>query len=185
MFLEGALSKIILKVSPKIYQKYVIMSKKGKPFLYVQIQKALYGLLHSALLFYRKLVMDIEAYGFQINPYDPFVKNKMINHKLMRVVWNVDYLKVAHVNSFEITKFAGYQPIIYGGLIVHRGKVHEYLVMDLYYRKQVTVKSSMIKYLYSVLQEFPENLGKNSATSVADHFFTVHNEGETWYLSEE
>ena len=46
------------------------MSIKGKPLLYVEIQKPLYGLLRSTLLFNRKLVKDIASYGFQINPYD-------------------------------------------------------------------------------------------------------------------
>ena len=69
----------------------------------------------------------------------------MINKRQMTVVWNVDKLKVSHVESFETTKFARCLSIIYGGLTVHKGKVHDYLVMELYYSKQVTVKVSMIK----------------------------------------
>ena len=76
MFLEGALSDTMVKASPKIYQKYFIMNSKGKPLLYVQIQKAFHGLLCSALLLYRNLVNDVDAYGFQINPYEPCVANK-------------------------------------------------------------------------------------------------------------
>ena len=64
----------------------------------------------------------------------------------------MDDLKVSQVNRFEITKFSGYMSSIYGGLTSHRGKVNEYLGMNLNYRKQVTVKVSMIKYLDSVLQ---------------------------------
>ena len=54
----------MVKVAPKISQKYVIMSSKGKPLLYVQIQKSLYNLLSSTLLFYRKLLKYLESYGF-------------------------------------------------------------------------------------------------------------------------
>ena len=54
------------------------MSIKGKPLLYVQMQEVLYVLLRSALLLYSKLFKGIESYGFQINPYEPFVSNKMI-----------------------------------------------------------------------------------------------------------
>ena len=110
-----------MKVSPKIYKNYVIMSSKGKLLLYVQIKKALYSLLRSKLLFYRKLVNIIEVYGFQIPPYDPCVSNKMINDKHVMVLWHVDDLKVSHVDSFEITKFSGYLSRIYGGLRVQRG----------------------------------------------------------------
>ena len=53
MFLVEALDELMLKVSPNIYRKYVIMSSKGKPLLYVQIHEAVYGLLWSALLLCR------------------------------------------------------------------------------------------------------------------------------------
>ena len=97
-----------MKVEPKIYQKFGIMSSKGKPLLYVQIQQVLYVLLCSASLLYRKLVKYIESYGFHINPYDLCVSNKMINDKQMREVCHVADLKVSHINSFETTKFEGY-----------------------------------------------------------------------------
>ena len=68
VLLEGALDEIVVKVATNIYQKYVIISNKGKPLLYVQIQKLLYVLLHSEIIFWRKLVKYLESYGFQINP---------------------------------------------------------------------------------------------------------------------
>lgn len=40
---------------------------------YVKVQNAIYGLLRSVLIFYLKLVKDLEAYGFKLNPYDPHV----------------------------------------------------------------------------------------------------------------
>ena len=63
----------------------------------------------------------------------------------MTVVWNVDDLKVSHVYSFEITKFAGYLSSIYGGLTVHRGKVNDHLVMDLEYIEQGKLKVYIYK----------------------------------------
>ena len=47
--------------------------------LYVKMIKVLYGLLHSALLFYLKLVEDLEKYGFALNPSDACVANKVID----------------------------------------------------------------------------------------------------------
>ena len=135
----------MVQVLTKIYQKYFITNSKVKPLIYVQIQKVLYGLLRSALLFYRNFVKDHEAYGLQINPYDPCLANKMINDKHMTVLWNSYDLKVSHVSRFKATKFARYLSIIYGGLTVYRGKVHKYLVIDLDYSKKGTVKESVIK----------------------------------------
>ena len=69
----------------------------------------------------------------------------MINKKQKVLVWHVDYLHVSHLNSFEVTKFAVYLSSIYWGLIVHRGKVHEYLGIDLNYSEKLKVKLSMIE----------------------------------------
>ena len=79
------------------------MSSKGKPLLYVKIQKVLYGLLSSALLFYIKLLKCLDTYVFYINPQ--YVANQMINNKQMTVVWHLDDLKVSHVDRFETNKF--------------------------------------------------------------------------------
>ena len=54
------------------------------------------GLLQSALLFYHKLRKELEDYGFEVNPYDPCVANKIINGSQMTVTWHVDDLKVSH-----------------------------------------------------------------------------------------
>ena len=119
-------------------------------------KKSFYGILQSTLIFYRNMAKDLDAYGSQMNPYNPCMANKIINNKHMTVLWHVNVLKVSHVDSFEVTMFAGYMSSIYGGIIVHRVKVHQYLVIGLDYRKKITVKLSMIEYLDSVLQEFPK-----------------------------
>ena len=71
MVLRGELAEIMKHISPQIYRPYVKMDKKGTPILYVRLNKAMYGLLRSILLLYRKLRGELEAYGFNINPYDP------------------------------------------------------------------------------------------------------------------
>ena len=68
------------------------------------MQKALYGLLRSALLFYRHLVGDLER-SFVINPYDPCVANKQVGGSQMTVCWHVNDLKVSHADAAEVTKF--------------------------------------------------------------------------------
>ena len=63
--------------------------------LYVNMPKALYGMLKSALWFYQKLKADLQKYGFIVNPYNPCVANTIINGKKMTVTWHVDDLKVS------------------------------------------------------------------------------------------
>ena len=55
---------------PTVYRPFLDVDAKGRPVLYVRINKALYGLLKSALLFYRKLLSDLVSRGFEVNPYD-------------------------------------------------------------------------------------------------------------------
>ena len=62
-----------------MYRKYVTTGPNGEPILYVRWFKPLCGLLRSALLFYKKLRADLEKMGFEVNPYDPCVANKVIN----------------------------------------------------------------------------------------------------------
>ena len=40
---------------------------------------------------------------FELNPYDPWVANKIIGGKQMAVFWNVGDLKVSHVYPKEVT----------------------------------------------------------------------------------
>ena len=56
MLLEGALSEFMVKATPKIYQKYVIIISKVKLLLYVHIKMELYSLLRSEILLYMKLI---------------------------------------------------------------------------------------------------------------------------------
>lgn len=68
MKMTGHLAELMVKTAPSIYRKYIIEDSSGRPVLYVQLQKALYGMLKSALLFYRKLVHDLQQMGFVLNP---------------------------------------------------------------------------------------------------------------------
>ncbi len=69
MVLKGRLAELMVQVAPNLYRKYITVDRKGTAILYVKMQKALYGLLRSALLFYNKLVDDLESDGFVLNPY--------------------------------------------------------------------------------------------------------------------
>ena len=51
----------------EIYDKYVTI-ERGTKVLYVKLLNALYGTLKAALLFYQKLVRDLEEEGFTLNP---------------------------------------------------------------------------------------------------------------------
>ena len=68
--------------------------------------KALYALLQSALVFYRKLFKDLQNYGLEMNPYKPCVFNIIKNGNQLTVTFHVDDLRVSHMYPFKITLFA-------------------------------------------------------------------------------
>ena len=96
MRLTGKLAELLVQTASEIYRQYVSYGKKGQPVLYVQLKKALYGCLKSALLFYEKLLGDLKSIGFKVNRYNPCVANAMVNGKQMTVCWHVDDIKITH-----------------------------------------------------------------------------------------
>ena len=105
MVLKGRLAELMVQVAPNLYRKYITVDRKGMAILYVKMQKALHGLLRSALLFYNKLVADLESDGFVLNPYDSCVANKVVDEKQMMVCWHVGDLKVSHCDPAQVTIF--------------------------------------------------------------------------------
>ena len=173
-------------VDPKLYRKYVMTDHKGRLILYIKMHKALYGLLRSAILFHKKLVKELVQYDFEINPYALCVTDMMIRGSQITVTWHVDDLKVSHENLFEVTKFACYLQSIYGeNLTVKRGKVHNYLGMDLDFSENGSIKVLMIKYVGKILWAFHDSLKSSSATPSADHLLQVGDQDKVKRLTED
>jgi hypothetical protein len=166
------------------------VDRKGTPILYVKLQKALYGLMQASLLFYRKLRKELEDYGFEINPYDPCVANRVRRitecGKQMTVIWHVDDLMVSCENDFELTKFSCYLARLYGSkLSMHMGRKHDYLGVDMEFNDDGTLEASMITYLKNVISEFPVMITGKSATPAAEHLFTIREDKDARPLNEE
>jgi hypothetical protein len=159
MLLKGCLTKLMVQVDPQLYCKFVIYDNNNQALIYIKLSKAIYGLLKSALLFYKIFVEDLKNYEspFTINPYNPCIANATINRKQMTITWHVNDLKVSHVDRFQIMKFAAYLATIYGNsLMVHQGKVHDYLGMDLDFAMDGIAQVSMITYALKILTDFPK-----------------------------
>eukprot|EP00957_Ditylum_brightwellii_P030079 2276858-Ditylum_brightwellii.AAC.1 len=97
MKIRGLLVDIFLEQCPGVYGKYVVHKGKGK-VLYVCMLMALYVMIVLSLLFYKKFRTDIESIGFEINPYNMFVANRMVNGKQHTVMWHINDVKSSHVN---------------------------------------------------------------------------------------
>ena len=75
MVLRGPLAETMVLLDPTLYRPFITYDKNGVAVLYVEMDKALYGLLESALDFYLKLSGELKEKGYKIDPYDPCVAN--------------------------------------------------------------------------------------------------------------
>jgi hypothetical protein len=77
MKIRGLLVDILLELCPGVYNDYVIVKGKNK-IISVRMLKALYGILISSILYYKKFRKDIKSIGFEVNPYDICVVRKYL-----------------------------------------------------------------------------------------------------------
>ncbi len=87
-------------------------------------------MMKRALLFYRKLIKKLKEMGFDINPYNPCMANKLMDGKQMTVRWHIDDLMISHVNQDKILELMKCIKDIYGdNLAKNIGMTHDYLGM--------------------------------------------------------
>ena len=141
-------------------------------------------MLQSSLLYYKKFVKDIEEIGFELNPYDPCVANKMVLGKQLTLTWHVDDIKASHVMTKVIDDLVKWIEEKHGGttkVTPSRGKKHDYLASILDYSTPGVVKIDMTRYIKAMVVDFkyPEELGdKVPKTPAAAHLFEVRDDVE-------
>jgi hypothetical protein len=151
MRLDGILAELMVTIAPNIYRKYITTNAKGKPVLYVQLEKALHGMMKSALLFYQKLIADLHLIGYILNPYDPCVANKMINGQQMTICWHVDDLFLGYKDHKVVSDTISWLQNQYETpdkpLKATCGPSHDYLGMNINFSTPWSVSYDMIPYL--------------------------------------
>ena len=90
----------LCQIDPASYTPYVVVERKAK-VLYLQVTRAIYGMVQAGLFWYRKLQNDLEEVGFVFNNYDPCVANWMKKgdqHKI-RYLFRLPHSKVGFKSS--------------------------------------------------------------------------------------
>ena len=77
--------------------------QEGVRVLYVKVLREICGCIEYALLWYNIYVNTLKYLGFNINPYDRYVDNKMINGKQFTIVWYFDDKNLLHVDPNLVT----------------------------------------------------------------------------------
>ena len=82
----------------------------------------------APILWYNMLSQSLTNKGFEINPYDLCIANKMGKGKQMTICWHVDDLKVSHVEPNEVKKMISTLEDEFGKMNVKYSDEHTTLV---------------------------------------------------------
>ena len=155
-----------------------VINEGGNRVIYVNMLKALYGMLQFALLYYKKFRKDIEDIGFIINPYDPCVANRIVKGKQHTTTWHVDDVKSSHVDKEINDEFLHWLKAMYasdgiGEVKATRGLKHDYLGMVLDYTLPGALKIDMTQYVNAMIEDFPAELAGVSKCAWNENLFKV------------
>ena len=151
VLLEGVMVDLYLKVNPAA-EKMVTYARNGKKRLYTRMNKALYGHMRSGRLFWENISSKLQNMGFESNPDDLCVMNKMVGDDQFTIVLHVDDLKLSFANAEGIKEVLAELEKEYGKLDVQRGKVLEYLGLTLDYSTDGVCKVGALPYIDKAIE---------------------------------
>ena len=137
MKIRGRLVNWLVEIAPITYRDHVVI-KNGVKVLYLEILRAIYGMLEAALLWYRKFWTDLEEIGFKFHDYDPCIAYKMVEGYQHLLRFHVDDILSSHRMKKVNDEFAQWAQRKYGAVKpveFKRGKVFRFLRMTLDFRK--------------------------------------------------
>ena len=94
MKLTGEDLRLMCNICPE-FKSYVAVEDSQK-VLYLRLERALYGCIQSALLWYKLFMKHLTELGFELNRSDSCVANATINDKQCTIAWYVDDNKISH-----------------------------------------------------------------------------------------
>lgn len=149
MELDAMLTSLLLKVAPEVAP---FIDKKGK--VLVRLDKALYGCVQSARLWYETLVKKLKSLGFTPNKFDPCVLNMKRAGAVITVVVYVDDILITCPSAEVIAWLKSQLKTEYGEVKEHEMNNFSYLGMHIF-ASNGAVRISMESYVNGLLEEFP------------------------------
>ena len=132
MTLDKMTTEILLHIDPS-YKKFVEVNRKGNQEVTVKLDKALYGCVQSARLWYNTLSKYLQSIGFEPNPVDMCVFNRYTpSSDQTTVCFHVDDGLATSSDLSDLKLLEQQMRSEYGDeLKITYGKSHEYLGMAL------------------------------------------------------
>ena len=161
----GPLVTAILAQLDEKFEKY----QDSKEAIIVKLNKALYGCVESAVLWYKDLRATLEADGYKLNFYDLCVFNKDYKDKQITVIFHVDDLLGARVLTQALEDLYDVIVRIYEKVRVTRGKKHPYLGMIAKFQLSGVVITGNPGFMIDIMKELREVT--TSATPAYENVF--------------
>ena len=151
--------------------------EREKKVLYVQLDKALYGCVQSALLWYELYTKTLQEMGFILNPHDLCVANSEIEGSQCTICWYVDYNKISHKSKKVIENVISKIEQKFGKMTKTYGDDQEFLGMDITFEKG-KVRVGMKRHILKAFEALGEEITRNAATPANSFLFEVRDSPE-------
>ena len=171
MTFDPILTQLIIDIDNS-YGKYV--GTGGK--LTVRLDKALYGCIESAKLWYDLISSKLLGLGFIQNPYDICVFNKEVKGVQVTITLYVDDLMITCVNGEVLDTTISEIQGLFNGSTVHKGKIQSYLGMVFDFESDGLVSIKMDGYIEDVINEYA--VCGTAPTPAGTDLFTVDIDSE-------
>jgi len=168
MRITGKEVDLFCEIDPSLAE-FVVIENRQK-VLYVQLDKALYGCVQSALLWYDLYSSTLKDMGFELNPCDMCVANAIIEGKQCTICWYVDDNKISHVNSKVVDDVIKQIEAKFVKMSQTSGEDHDFLGMNIRF-KRGKVKVGMKKHILKAINNFSEDITRDAATPATSFLF--------------
>jgi len=106
------------------------------------------------MLWYELFSSTLQDMGFELNPYDECVANKVINGKQCTIACHVNDNKILHVDPDVVSSVIKQIEKKFGKMRVTRGKKHVFLGMNITFNGNGTFSVLMKEYLDESIDNF-------------------------------
>ena len=164
---------VYMKIDPLISAILTQLDKTYRTFtdssraVTVKLDRALYGCVQSAVLWYKDLKATLEEADYIMNPYDICVFNKKYDGEQVTVIFHVDDLLGSSILEEALEELYNILIKKYKRVKVTRGTTHAYLGMVLHLPGDGTATISMPTFISNLIKESGV---KGTAITPADEY---------------
>jgi histone deacetylase 1/2 len=151
MEISREIAEILFESMPELVE---YRTEDGK--LIVKIEKALYGLVQSAALWFATLTKFLKSLGFVANEIDPCVMSKVTTTGVITIVLYVDDILIMSPSMDDIKWLIVELEKEYGDIAVDLSNKFTYLGMGMTVKPDYTIDLCMRRYIDGILDSSPE-----------------------------